>query len=252
MMHQNTCLQPDDKSARSRRVTLSDWRNAPLIPRPNIASAKVAQLFKRYTPTLPISQRVAVGAQVALSARGDPRSLCSGAAFLPLTRLSYWYSWQNILKRTTPSVESVFSHNILKWMIYWLAYRFQNRAHASPVVKTRCKILWENHWHHCHHWRVLGGPRLPSCHSLAVLRVGRRHCSAGTVSAKSGMSPSRDHPFDRCVSPWLLFFVLAPSRYLSTAVLRLSVESAAFTYTVCRAPLMRHKPSLAIVLRWAL
>ena len=23
-----------------------------------------------------------------------------------------------------------------------MAYRFQNRAHASPVVKTRCKILW--------------------------------------------------------------------------------------------------------------
>jgi len=63
---------------------------------------------------------------------------------------------------------------------------------------------------------------------------------------------NRDYPFDRCVSPWLPFFVLAPSRYLSTAALRSFVESAAFTYTVCRAPLMRHKPSLAIVLRWAL
>jgi len=33
--------------------------------------------FKRCPPTLPISQRVAVGAQVGLSARGDPRSFCS-------------------------------------------------------------------------------------------------------------------------------------------------------------------------------
>jgi hypothetical protein len=75
---------------------------------------------------------------------------------------------------------------------------------------------------------------------------------AGDDCRLRGHDSSCDHPFDRSASRWLPFFVLAPSRYLSTAVLRSSVKSAAFTYTVCRAPLMRHKPSLAIVLRWAL
>ena len=57
MMHQNTCLQPDDKSARSRRVTF--YRiDVTLLPSLARISHRVAQLFKRYAPTLPISQRV--------------------------------------------------------------------------------------------------------------------------------------------------------------------------------------------------
>jgi len=84
-------------------------------------------------------------------------------------------------------MKSVFSHNILKWMIYWLAYRFQNRAHASPVVKTRCRILWENHWHHCQHWRVLGRPRLfLFSFSLTLLQGNRRRCSAFAGASLQG------------------------------------------------------------------
>src|SRR5262245_59899566 len=94
----------------------------------------------------------------------------------------------------------------------------------------------------------MGGPE--KAHAGDILNAVCATSSEDNCRSR-GHASSRDHPFCSA-SRWLPFLVLAHSRYLSTATLRSSVESVAFTYTACRAPLMRHKPSLAIVLRWAL
>ena len=81
-------LRPDDKSARSRRVTLSDRCDAPPIPSPEYCFGLRWRSLNGTLPTLPISQRVAVGHKWPYLPEAIRVPLFTGI-LLPLTRLSY-------------------------------------------------------------------------------------------------------------------------------------------------------------------
>ena len=95
--------------------------------------------------------------------------------------------------RSVSEISVLPQHFIMDEFIDWPIVS-RNRAHASPVVKTRCKnLVGEPLTSLPPLTRLRRAPSSVVSFSLAVLRVGRRHCSAGTVSAEN-ISARRSNP----------------------------------------------------------